>query len=641
MLNIKNFDFRPLLQFLVASLVACILIRIKFFSDMHALDLEPPSVALTFLTFGFVRDFIACTTITAFMFVLYFSFWQLFRKYASPIFSTLLFILFSALLIIYFTNIKIFCLLFIGINYTFIKSYLAEGTSSTSYLSFMSVGDNVLFLILIIFYISLRWFSTQRMKQSVIAFFMLTLTLALLSNIFIHGQYENSRQFVLYENPLIQTYHSLISSLNQYNLAATAVTPDQKDKIIFVDPGFVGTNKTASDFAKKSLAPQKKWNIVVFVLESVGTDYLFKKINNKDTTPFLQWLAPQSLYLNNIFSSGNISAFGQFSILTGLYPNPSPKHFEFQPNLFIPSIADWLGPHYDSFFVSASNNLYFAIGLNKTFKEYDNAESIDPHHEQLISNMFLDERKAHQFFLSRLSKAKPPFLAVYWSGATHYPYPDYKDKSNTKIEGLKGLSRYLENLTLLDQEMKQTYQMLENKKLLDNTIFIIIGDHGEAFGTHKDIWIHGQSLYQEEVKIPALIYQPKLFKPRIVSDVTSSVDVLPTLLDVMNISYKDRVQGESIFAPRARKYIFMYSSQDEIASVDTNNMKMMISFANDTCTSYDLKRDPQERHPLPCTNEKQKTAILKFRNYQPAMLLHYNSKSLASREAHENNVMLG
>jgi arylsulfatase A-like enzyme len=238
--------------------------------------------------------------------------------------------------------------------------------------------------------------------------------------------------------------------------------------------------------------------------------------------------------------------------------------------------------------------------------------------------MFLDEKVGFQYFLNRLKRTQVPFVGVYWSGAAHYPYKDYSQSAAINQQIFYPYPRYQNSLRLLDNEIKALYSQLKKQQLLDNTILVVVGDHGEIFGQHDNAWVHGQSLYQEEIKVPLLIYAPALFKSQQVHAVTSSADILPTILAAIHQTPSSYFQGESLLTSLKRDYIFIYNDNDEIAAISQQQIKMRISFANNTCFSYDLIHDPQETRPLPCTDLKQKQAILAFRHYQPALLQRLN-----------------
>jgi len=427
----------------------------------------------------------------------------------------------------------------------------------------------------------------------------------------------------LEEDPISEIGKSFLNTCNEFNNIKFPLPDSQFHSLKLTSPDFFSTTSAAPIVAIKQ--PAKAWNIVIFVLESTGFNYVINHYQNEIPMPFLNKLASEGVWFENNYTGGNISPFGQFSIFTGLYPNPTPTHFEMNNGLTIPTVANWLNKNYATLFVNTSNNLYTSISLSQTFKEFYNANDINQV-KPLFFNMFADETDGINFFTKKMLQQNKPFLAIYWSSAPHFPYKDYsyltKLTPNTKL----WLDRYMNDLRLVDLELQKVYDSLKQQRLLDNTIFIIVGDHGEIFGQHENLYIHGLSLYQEEIKVPLLIYAPTLLPPQIIHQVTSSIDIVPTILDILHIDYGKKLQGESLLsANNYRKYIFVYGDNDEIAAIDQQQQKMRLSFANATCFSYDLKNDPQEAQPLPCANKDQQTAILKFRNYQPKILNRYNN----------------
>lgn len=628
--------YRLISNFFTASLMLCIFYRALFFIQSYPIAIEPAAYRFVLLSLGLVNDFIVCSTLTAILFVIRFALSDIVesKNTAGEIiffsYEAFVFLIFLTITIVYLINLKIFTSLFIGLNYTILLSYLSLGPALINHIQFIDMADLMRLTFMIGVYIAIKLIAPQRIHQFMIyILFPIYFILSLYGSVVflnLNVTRPGSRTIAIYASPISEITTTFLKSFNDYNKQQIAISDSQRHSVKLIDESFLSSqaNRETSwrSFASLGVTP-RKWNIVIFVLESVGSSYPFDTINSKIPMPFLKELSQKSLWFSNNYTSGNISALGQFSIFTGIYPNPIPSHFEMQENVFIPTIASWLKNSHDSFLVSASNNLYFSMGVNKTFSEYDNANIISPNGKNLYFNMFLDENEGFNFFLNRLDRATQPFLAAYWSGATHYPYKDYGHMIIT--DDTQSYSRYINNLFLLDQELKKAYDMLTKKNLIDHTIFIVVGDHGELFGQHENLWMHGKSLYQEEIKVPLLIYAPKLFKAQTISQATSSIDILPTLLAAMNISYGNRLQGESFpHNVLARKYVFVYNDQDEIAAIDQHNIKMQISFANNTCITYDLNKDPSERHPFTCNNKNQQEAIVKFRNFQPKILGWYN-----------------
>ena len=147
-----------------------------------------------------------------------------------------------------------------------------------------------------------------------------------------------------------------------------------------------------------------------------------------------------------------------------------------------------------------------------------------------------------------MSKARELFLGIYLSFAAHFPYFDYGEDYRIMKDDGRLVSRYYNNLYLLDRMIKRIYDHLLERGLLERTILVIMGDHGQAFGQHHPVnYMHHKYSYSENLETPAIIYQPALFKPKAFEFPTSHVDILPTLLDAMRIPYDPSLfDGESL-----------------------------------------------------------------------------------------------
>lgn len=622
-INIALERYKIIFDFFYFSIISCLVYRALFFYHYYYHSIGPWQYGAVVISFGVMTDLIVCIALSLLLWLLYYQF-----KKVGLIFFEIILLLLSALLIcLYLTNQKLFTTLFTGVTYTLLRSNLTHGVSISDLGMYVSVTEIFVFISLIGIYAVLR---ATRWQYNLRLFAFILAPICLIAMVYgainLKKTTENpTRRFqILFENPVLVLMESYRNSLNYFNQYQPAINNQQQlSEISLIDPIFLRDAYTKNVLKQAPVAGD--WNVVIFVLESVGENYVLTDSQRHSVPmPFLKSLIPKSVWFENNYSTGNNSPLGQFGLLTGLYASPYPGHFEMRDNLVIPSLASWLRPRYQSLFVSSSNDIYFAIGLNKTFTQYDNAKVIDPTERALFFNMFLDERKSFDYFQQQLAKKTSPYLAVYWSGAAHFPYKNY---SVPRIHLNDSYDRYLTGLKLLDDEIKQVYDSLKKRGTLDHTIFVVIGDHGESFGQHDQVYVHGSSLYEEEIKVPLLIFAPQLLKPTIIKSVTTTADLVPTLLSALQMKTPKVFQGESLTNKQSqRKYIFIYGDEDEIAAIDQEQQKMVISFADNLCVAYDLSRDPLERRPGSCINQAQQEAILKFRHYQPGILSGYNKR---------------
>ena len=390
----------------------------------------------------------------------------------------------------------------------------------------------------------------------------------------------------------------------------------------------------------KKFLPAKSahpWNIVFFIMESAGTRYIFDTSNgNPMPMPFLHKISKEGWFLKKHFTSSNVSTKAVFSLFSGLYDFFNRENFGTRPDAEVPAIYNWLGEGYDSFLVTPSSiSWYFPAkfiknsGLREIYS-YENLKfKIKEEFHSLGHYIARDEIQTVDFFIRRLSKAKEPFLGIYISFAAHFPYFDYGEDYRILEDDGRLVSRYYNNLNLLDHMIKRIVDHLQEQGLLERTILVIMGDHGQAFGQHHpNNFMHYRYSYNENLETPAILYQPVLFKPKVFGFPTSHVDILPTLLDALRIPYPPMVfDGESLFNSKLRrKPIFFYGHEESVSSLDTHLIKVQYSLKKNRSWGFDLKLDPDETNPLDCSlYPLQLEALHKFVSDHDSNLLKYNA----------------
>jgi len=378
------------------------------------------------------------------------------------------------------------------------------------------------------------------------------------------------------------------------------------------------------------------WNVVFLVLESVGTRYMLGGADGGPVPmPFLNQLARESWFLKNHYTTSNVSTKAMFSVLSGLYEFFNRRTLGVQEDTQIPSLASFLGPQYDSFLVSPSSSFwYFPLPFlrNGGLREIHTYENLNFKIREELSTLgryiARDEIQTVDFFLQRISKAREPFLGMYVSFVAHFPYFDYGPEYRIVPNDGKSISRYLNNLYLLDRMLQRIFEHLRKQGVLERTLVVIVGDHGQAFGQHHpDNYLHYRYSYNVNLQAPVVFHQPALFKPKVFQVPTNHADILPTLLDALRISYNSALlDGESLFQRKlSRKYLFFYGHEESISSLSTEGIKVQVSLKKDRCWAFDLKADPGEKNPLECSPyQTQLGALRNFVRHHDASLIRYN-----------------
>jgi arylsulfatase A-like enzyme len=125
-------------------------------------------------------------------------------------------------------------------------------------------------------------------------------------------------------------------------------------------------------------------------------------------------------------------------------------------------------------------------------------------------------------------------------------YHDYQKFDNiTDINYVKSL--YAGEVSYVDNQLGKLFAKLEELKIFDSTLVVFLSDHGESLFEHHVYIGHGIFLFDNEVKIPLIIKPAKSHgKCRVIDDQVESIDVMPTILDLLDLPESKDAQGKSL-----------------------------------------------------------------------------------------------
>jgi membrane-anchored protein YejM (alkaline phosphatase superfamily) len=165
-------------------------------------------------------------------------------------------------------------------------------------------------------------------------------------------------------------------------------------------------------------------------------------------------------------------------------------------------------------------------------------------------------------------------------------------------------------------------QVFGQNDLLEDTLFVLVGDHGEAFGEHG-VFAHNSSVYEEEVAVPLVFWTAdgSLDLGRLPD--CRQIDIAPTIADLFGISGDLPVQGESLLRLRAPPAIFMSTFFDGSAlALLEPPLKFIYEPASEQLARFDLSVDPLERQGTAVQQPRERQAVIRrlqaFQAYQRA-----------------------
>lgn len=223
-------------------------------------------------------------------------------------------------------------------------------------------------------------------------------------------------------------------------------------------------------------------------------------------------------------------------------------------------------------------------------------------------------------------------LVMAWTAECHMPY----DFSGERIPAGDPRERYRGCQVALARDVATFLERLARDGLLDETLVVVLGDHGQIFASEKQGEVgHGMRVYEQSLRIPVLLFVPgvpgrtdeRLFQP---------VDVPATILAALGIAVPDAWVGRDMLdaAETGRSFVVVLGtlSDGRAATVDAAGEKITRSGASAQPEHYDLAHDPAEERPARASPDRAATAAARIDTYERLAALGWRARRTDGEE---------
>jgi membrane-anchored protein YejM (alkaline phosphatase superfamily) len=317
--------------------------------------------------------------------------------------------------------------------------------------------------------------------------------------------------------------------------------------------------------------PARPLNIVWLVVESWRWDMLDPEI-----MPAAWAFARQATRFTRHYSGGNATRMGMFALFYGL-----------SGNYWFPMLDERRGPVLMKVLQEQGYQLSLYDSAEFSYPELDKTLFADLPAEQLheptdSTNWERDRSNVTELlkFIGQRDPAKPFMTFLFFNGThAHYYFPadsvirkPYLEQVNYATLNLKtdmGLlkNRYINACHHLDGQFARILNYLEEHALLDNTLVLITGDHGEEF-METGHWGHNSEFTDPQIRTPLILYVPGR-APAVVDQLSSHLDIPATLLPLLGVRNPpaDYSLGVDLFGATGRSYTLV-SEWSRVALID-------------------------------------------------------------------------
>ncbi|REA00137.1 hypothetical protein DEQ92_20585 [Haloferax sp. Atlit-6N] len=325
-------------------------------------------------------------------------------------------------------------------------------------------------------------------------------------------------------------------------------------------------------------------NILVYVIDCLRADHVSCYGYQRETTPNIDALAADGIRYEQCFSPATWTRPVSASILTGLYPPAhGVRHREDTFSKGLPRLPRSLKQSgFETVGVSTMGNVSSALGYDVGFDQFFDLYKEDEIIRKRTNTSTNKQRLWHEnqdkialpkaedindYLLPSINSSGEDLFSFAWSIDPHMPLnssPQYTEFVNSAYDGpidgthesipdelteadlnhLRGL--YDSEVRYTDEQFGLVIDELKRQGEYDESLIIVLGDHGEAFGEHGQFF-HGNRPHDEVIHVPLIIKPPRgtVSTNSSVDTPVSLIDIFPTVNHIVDGEpLPERVQGK-------------------------------------------------------------------------------------------------
>ena len=273
-------------------------------------------------------------------------------------------------------------------------------------------------------------------------------------------------------------------------------------------------------------------------------------------------------------------------------------------------------------------------GLDEGFQEYNDQLALKDHFQEIYLGVLADWIP---FFRRGVYRQAPEVTqeALHWLDQNtqdsfflflhyfdpHYPYGEKAKWRNAKrplyirakpgdVERQKQL--YAQEVELVDTQIRRVIQLLQSRGVYDQTLFLIVADHGESLGEHKYFYDHGKYVYEQMVRVPLIIRCPKLVQSaRVIQEPVAVMDVYRTIVRAAGLKPRPQTDGYDLLQLARQipgeydRWVLSQNFQHRVTGIRGHQWKLIGTEGKNGARFelYDVLNDPGESVNLYGQNE--------------------------------------
>ncbi len=314
---------------------------------------------------------------------------------------------------------------------------------------------------------------------------------------------------------------------------------------------------------------ENNYNIILISVESLSSKFLGSFGSNYNITPHLDDLSRQGILFTNFYATGTRTVRGLEALTLSIPPTPGRSVVKRENNDRLFSLGHVLQKkgysakyfyggytYFDNMKSFFTGNGYSVIDKSDfTENEISFSNAWGMADEDLYNRVVKEASIEHH--------NNKPFFYHIMTTSNHRPYT-YPDG---KIDIPSGTSRF-GAVKYTDYAINQFMENSKKQPWFDNTLFVIVADHC-ANSAGKS------ALPTSRYQIPLIVYASKFIRPKIIDTLSSQIDVAPTILGLLNISYESRFFGKDILKMKKNEGRALIGNYQRLGLFENNTLSYL------------------------------------------------------------------
>ncbi|MET7000825.1 LTA synthase family protein [Chitinophaga defluvii] len=409
-------------------------------------------------------------------------------------------------------------------------------------------------------------------------------------------------------NPVLYFVSNLSVQSDTYDIAKTKQYYPYIAKYLGVD----STNAEQLNFVRTVPGVDKpRLNVILVMLESTGAAVTSMYNNPMQATPNMQRLAKNGVLFEDFFVPSISTARTVYSVTTGLPDIARTKTASRHPKMVDQRVIMDQFKGYQKYYMLGGNTNWANIRAVFT----NNVDSIQIFEEGYYKSPKADVWGVSDYDLITEASAifkkandnKQPFVAFLQLADNHPPYTttagagDFKKLTEKDIDmklfkqsGFVSIDQF-NALRYEDYNVGHLISMAEKDGYLDNTIFMMFGDHNCILNPYSFTPLPEYDMATGGVRVTCFMYSPKHLAPQRISEPGSLLDIYPTVAKMVGMPFKNYTMGTDLFdSTRTEKYAFITYMRNQQGYYAIYGKRYLYEINNNgkSTALYDLQGDP-------------------------------------------------